>query len=308
MKLTTIAIPVVLLASACAAATPTPELVRAREAYRRAEHSPESRLAPASLLSARQALDKAEAAHKDDPQSNEEKSQAYVAQRRAELAMIEATMQAQRNERALVEQQYEQLQTSRINMSQEQVRNLNSQLYTQSERANAALSATAAELQRERERAQNALASLEKIAQVKEESRGTVLTLSGQVLFVTGKSELLPAARDQLQAVAKALLDQGDARAIVIEGHTDSRGDETMNMTLSQQRAEAVRSFLINAGVPAERMTAVGRGEGAPVASNDTAEGRANNRRVELVLSNNSATRGTELSSEQKPGAPAGMR
>jgi outer membrane protein OmpA-like peptidoglycan-associated protein len=277
--------------------------VRAREAYSRAEHSPESRLAPASLLSARQALDKAEAVHRDDPQSNEEKSQAYVAQRRAELAMIEGTMQAQRNERALVEQQYEQLQTSRINMSQEQVRNLNSQLYTQGERANAALNASAAELQRERERTKNALASLEKIAQVKEESRGTVLTLSGQVLFVTGKAELLPAARDQLQTVAKALIDQGDSRAIVIEGHTDSRGDEAMNMTLSQQRAEAVRSFLITAGVPAERMTAVGRGEGTPVASNDTVEGRANNRRVELVLSNSGVSPGSELSSSPPRGS-----
>lgn len=297
MKLTITAITVVLFASACAASTPSPELVRAREAYSRAEHAPESRLAPASLLSARQALDKAEAAHKDDAQSNEEKSQAYVAQRRAELALIEGTMQGQRNQRALIEQQYEQLQTSRINTSQEQVKNLNSQLYTQSERANAALNASAAELQRERERTQNALASLEKIAQVKEESRGTVLTLSGGVLFVTGKSELLPAARDQLQTVAKALIDQGDSRAIVIEGHTDSRGDEGTNMTLSQQRAEAVRSFLITSGVPAERITAVGRGESAPVASNDTAEGRANNRRVELILSKSG---GTEVSSSTR--------
>lgn len=296
MKL--IAIPVVLLASACAASTPSPELVRAREAYSRAEHAPESRLAPASLLSARQALDKAEAAHNEDAQSNEEKSQAYVAQRRAELALIEGTMQGQRNQRALIEQQYEQLQTSRINSSQEQVKNLNSQLYTQSERANAALNASAAELQRERERTQNALASLEKIAQVKEESRGTVLTLSGGVLFVTGKSELLPSARDQLQTVAKALIDQGDSRAIVIEGHTDSRGDEAMNMTLSQQRAEAVRSFLITSGVPAERITAVGRGESAPVASNDTAEGRANNRRVELILSKSGS--GSEVSSSPR--------
>ncbi len=298
MKPTITAISAVLLASACAASTPSPELVRAREAYSRAEHAPESRLAPASLLSARQALDKAEAAHNEDAQSNEEKSQAYVAQRRAELALIEGTMQGQRNQRALIEQQYEQLQTSRINSSQEQVKNLNSQLYTQSERANAALNASAAELQRERERTQNALASLEKIAQVKEESRGTVLTLSGGVLFVTGKSELLPAARDQLQTVAKALIDQGDSRAIVIEGHTDSRGDEGTNMTLSQQRAEAVRSFLITSGVPAERITAVGRGESAPIASNDTAEGRANNRRVELILSKSGS--GSEVSSSQR--------
>jgi outer membrane protein OmpA-like peptidoglycan-associated protein len=294
--ITLLAISIAPLVGACAAATPTPELVRAREAYSRAEHAPESHLAPASLLSARQALDRAEAAHKDDAQSNEEKSYAYIAQRRAELALIEASLQQQRNDRAALEQQYERLQTSQIDVSREQVKNLNAQLYTQGERANAALNMTAAELQRERERTQHALASLEKIAQVKEESRGTVLTLSGQVLFLTGKAELLPSARDQLQEVAKALLDQEDKRQIVIEGHTDSRGDETMNMTLSQQRADAVRAFLITAGVPAERMTAMGRGESTPIASNDTAEGRANNRRVELVLSN-AAGSGSELSS-----------
>jgi outer membrane protein OmpA-like peptidoglycan-associated protein len=248
------------------------------------------------VLSARQALDRAEAVHKDDPQSNEERSYAYVAQRRAELAMIEGAMQQQRNQRAAVEQQYEQLQTSRINSSMDQVRSLSSQLHGQRERANA----TAAELQRERERTRNALASLEKIAQVKEESRGTVLTLSGQVLFLTGKAELLPSAKDQLRQVAQTVLDQGDSRSIVVEGHTDSRGDEAMNLQLSQDRAEAVRQFLISVGVPAERVSAVGRGETSPIASNDTAEGRANNRRVELVLSNQRS--GTELSTGQGSG------
>ncbi|HTM46023.1 MAG TPA: OmpA family protein [Polyangiaceae bacterium] len=281
MKFTTLLVPLALLA-ACASATPTPELVTAREAYYRAEHAPESRLAPASLLSARQALDRAEAAHKDDAQSNKERSLAYVAQRRAELALIDGKTQAQRNRRAEIDRQYEQTQTKRINASQDQVRNLNAQLYSQGQRANQ----SEQELQLERQRTQNALASLERVAQVKEEARGTVVTLSGQVLFLSGKSELLPSARDQLQTVAKALIDQGDSRSISIEGYTDSRGDESANMTLSQQRADAVRTFLISSGVPAERMTAVGKGESSPVASNDTAEGRANNRRVELILSN----------------------
>lgn len=293
MKLTMVLIPTMALSMACASSMPTPELVRAREAYARAERSEAARLAPASLLSARQALNKAEAIHKDDAQSREERSFAYVAQRRAELAMVQGSIQAQRNSRAALEKQHEELQDSQretaerqLDATQEQMKNLHAQMYTQSAHAKAALNASAAELERERERTQAALASLEKIAQVKEEARGTVLTLSGQVLFLTGKAELLPAARDQLQQVAKALIDNGDNRSIVIEGHTDSRGDEAMNMQLSRERADAVRLFLIDAGVPADRLTSVGKGEAAPIASNDTPEGRANNRRVEIVLSN----------------------
>lgn len=293
MKLTTALTSVALLSSACASSMPTPQLVQAREAYSRAEKSPDSSMVPASLFSARQALDKAEAVHRDHPQSNEERSYAYVAQRRAERVIVDGSVQKERYLRASLEEQREQLQNSQrlnaerqLNATEEQVKNLNAQIYTQSAQANAALSASEAELARERDRTKRAMESLEKVAQVKEETRGTVLTLSGQVLFLTGKAELLPAARDQLGQVAKALIDQGDARPILVEGHTDSRGDESMNLKLSQERAEAVRSFLVEAGVPAERIKAVGRGESEPVASNDTPEGRANNRRVELVLSN----------------------
>jgi outer membrane protein OmpA-like peptidoglycan-associated protein len=131
--------------------------------------------------------------------------------------------------------------------------------------------------------------SLAKIAQVKEEARGMVITLSGQVLFVTGKSELLPAAQDQLGVVAKALQDQGEIKPIVVEGYTDSVGSESSNMTLSQARAEAVRSFLVSKGLPSDKLTAVGKGKANPVASNDTADGRANNRRVEIIVAGGSA-------------------
>ncbi len=129
-----------------------------------------------------------------------------------------------------------------------------------------------------------ALASLEEIGKVKEEQRGMVITLSGSVLFVTGKADLLPLAQQKLETVAEVLKNQDPSKKIVVEGHTDSVGSDAANMDLSQRRADSVRSFLVAKGVPSDRITAVGKGETTPVADNKTPEGRANNRRVEIVV------------------------
>lgn len=110
-----------------------------------------------------------------------------------------------------------------------------------------------------------------------------VITLSGQVLFASGQSTLLPAATTALENVATALK-ASSGGTIVIEGHTDSQGRRDYNLALSQARAEAVRSFLTSRGVPAEALRAVGVGPDRPIADNRSAEGRANNRRVEIVL------------------------
>jgi outer membrane protein OmpA-like peptidoglycan-associated protein len=110
-----------------------------------------------------------------------------------------------------------------------------------------------------------------------------VITLSGSVLFATGKSELLPIAKDKLNEVAKALKDQG-FKSIIVEGHTDSRGNAQKNEELSFARAESVRSHLVSQGLPADKVRATGLGSGRPVAANETPEGRANNRRVEIVV------------------------
>jgi outer membrane protein OmpA-like peptidoglycan-associated protein len=83
--------------------------------------------------------------------------------------------------------------------------------------------------------------------------------------------------------VAKALNDQGFKR-IVVEGHTDSRGSDSANEKLSLKRAESVRTHLVSKGVPSDKIVATGLGESRPIASNDSPEGRANNRRVELVV------------------------
>lgn len=131
---------------------------------------------------------------------------------------------------------------------------------------------------------QAAIRSLEEIAKVKEESRGMVITLSGAVLFTSGKSDLLPIARDKLDKVAEVLQEQDPNKKFVVEGHTDSVGSEENNRRLSQDRADAVRSYLVSRGVPASQISAVGKGESSPVADNKTPDGRANNRRVEIVV------------------------
>jgi outer membrane protein OmpA-like peptidoglycan-associated protein len=83
--------------------------------------------------------------------------------------------------------------------------------------------------------------------------------------------------------VANALL-AIRARNLIVEGHTDSRGTDAYNRSLSQRRADAVRDYLIQRGYPAEHIQSRGQGEGSPIASNASAEGRANNRRVEIVI------------------------
>jgi outer membrane protein OmpA-like peptidoglycan-associated protein len=125
---------------------------------------------------------------------------------------------------------------------------------------------------------------LNELAQVKEEANETIITLSGAVLFKTGKSELLPIAEDTLNRVAAAFKQLDESQMVVIKGHTDSRGADAMNRQLSQARADVVRKYLVGQGVNANQLKAVGEGEAHPIASNESAEGRANNRRVEMVI------------------------
>jgi outer membrane protein OmpA-like peptidoglycan-associated protein len=288
MKISTIALVISFLgATACASSTPTPELVNARQAYDRARTDPTASLVPDSVLSAKQALDKAESVHNSDPQSDSEKSYAYVAQRRAELALALGDNAKAKQQADAAAAHYTELQdklrtsaVAQLGAERSQVSQLGSAL----QQSQTGLAAETDARKAAEARAARAMESLNKIAQVKEESRGMVITLSGQVLFVTGKAELLPAAQDQLEQVAKALKDQGEIKPMVVEGYTDSVGTESANQTLSKNRAEAVRAYLVGKGIPSDKITSVGKGKANPVASNDTADGRANNRRVEIVI------------------------
>ena len=120
--------------------------------------------------------------------------------------------------------------------------------------------------------------------QAKSTDRGMVMTL-GDVLFAVGKSDLQPGAAERLDKLAAFMHAYVD-RTLIIEGHTDSQGTDENNLLLSQRRAEAVKVYLIIQSVDSERMTTVGRGKQSPVADNATPEGRQQNRRVEIIISN----------------------
>lgn len=114
--------------------------------------------------------------------------------------------------------------------------------------------------------------------------RGMVITL-GDVLFDTDKSILKAGATDNLVKLG-AFLNQYQDRTVAIEGHTDSVGSEEHNVGLSQRRADAVKAYLVKQGINGMRLTTEGKGEDVPVADNNTAAGRQQNRRVEVIISN----------------------
>ena len=122
----------------------------------------------------------------------------------------------------------------------------------------------------------------------KETERGIVITL-GDVLFATGRAELSGSAPGHLDRLAVFLTEYPD-RNVAIEGHTDSVGSESSNFSLSQRRADSVQSYLVNKGIPGNRLRTSAMGEGTPIASNDSATGRQQNRRVEVIIENGSQT------------------
>jgi outer membrane protein OmpA-like peptidoglycan-associated protein len=118
----------------------------------------------------------------------------------------------------------------------------------------------------------------------RETERGIVVTL-GDVLFAFGEAELMGAAIPNLNKLAAFLQEYPD-RDLHIEGHTDSVGGDEFNQRLSERRAQSVRSYLVQQGIDTRRITTAGMGQTSPVASNETQSGRAQNRRVEVIISN----------------------
>ena len=116
------------------------------------------------------------------------------------------------------------------------------------------------------------------------------------VLFDFGKYTLRPGTREKLAKVSGILLAHPGLR-VEVEGHTDSVGSEEFNQRLSEQRASTVRDYLVAQGIPSDTVTSRGFGKSQPVATNDTAEGRQQNRRVEMVVSGDVIGRQTTTTS-----------
>ena len=156
-----------------------------------------------------------------------------------------------------------------------------------SDRNRAAAASSDAQLQqavRDREQLRaNLLQQFNLILETRDTARGLVVNMS-DVLFDSGKYTLRPLAREKLAKISGIVLAYPSLR-LAVEGNTDSVGTELYNQELSEQRAEGVRSYLTQQGVPASSTTSKGFGKTRPIASNDTSEGRQQNRRVELIVS-----------------------
>jgi outer membrane protein OmpA-like peptidoglycan-associated protein len=268
--------PLVLATStllACGSALPPSELVTARESYARASHGPAAQYKPDELHEAKESLDTAEASFNKDGPSDNTKDLSYAAGLKSEEAEADA-------QTAIAVKEKDEVQKKAQNTALDTLR-----------RQKTELSATKQELASERQKredaekkAAQAMADLQRIAAVKQESRGMVITLSGEVLFPSGQSTLLPGAMVKLNDVADALTKSNPESRIVVEGHTDSQGKPGFNQELSLRRAQAVRDYLVSRGMAGDRITAQGMGSTRPIADNSNPEGRANNRRVEIVV------------------------
>jgi outer membrane protein OmpA-like peptidoglycan-associated protein len=258
----------------CATAQPPKELIDARAAFTQAEAGYAKDLSPVSLHDAKTSLDNAEKTFVDDGDSPMTRDAAYIAIRKAELADVTGQTQHLQRELESAKASEDQAQAKAMAATQAELERTKAQL--EQERSARALAEQKSNEALERLAAANA-------AMVKHDDRGTVITLSGNVLFASGKSQLLPGAQNGLSQVAEALKTQNDTK-LVVEGHTDSTGNDATNQSLSKARAEAVQSYLVSRGIPAARISSVGLGSSRPVADNKTPDGRANNRRVEIVV------------------------
>jgi outer membrane protein OmpA-like peptidoglycan-associated protein len=265
-KLTTIttALAAAIGLSACAS-QPNSNLQQAEAQYAQLQSDPRaSQMAALETEDAGQALGKASQAYESGDKGRVDQL-SYVAKRRIELA--EQTIALRSAEKEL-EQSAAKRAEAQLSAREQQLQSSKQQLQLSKQEL-------AAREQQIRE--------LKNELEAKQTERGTLVTL-GDVLFDVDKSELKPSGVRDVQKLA-SFLNENPERQLVVEGYTDSTGADSYNQQLSQRRAESVQRALTRAGVNSQRIQVVGYGEQYPVASNDSASSRSQNRRVEVTIS-----------------------
>jgi outer membrane protein OmpA-like peptidoglycan-associated protein len=267
-----------VLLAACAAAPVKPDgAEEARNKLTQLQSDPNlASRAPMAMKEADSAVRVAE-----QPQADKELAayRVYLADRKVDIARAQAETSLAEDQRTALSAQRERARLDARTREADAAHLAAANSEHQADAANLAAANSqqqAAELQRQIE-----------VLQARPTDRGLVLTL-GDVLFETGRSGLKMGATGNLNKLV-AFLNEYPDRTALIEGYTDSVGTEDYNQGLSERRADSVKSYLVGEGIGTTRLSASGRGERDPVASNDSASGRQQNRRVEVIISNPAA-------------------
>ena len=284
------------LLAACASTAPLPALESARTAVNTAAGDPAvNQYAQLELKQATDALAKADRQWADDHDASETNHLAYLATQRAEIATNTArSRQLDANikqaggaaDRIRLEARTQEADQARMR-ADAQARNaqLAQQQALSAEQRAAQQQANATAAMAQASAAQDQVRALQaqlRDMEAQQTERGLLVTL-GDVLFAFNKADLTPQAAPRLDKLA-GFLRQFPDRRLLIEGYTDSVGSDGYNQELSQRRAQSVRDALVQRGVDTSRITARGYGKAHPVADNASPEGRAMNRRVEIVI------------------------
>jgi outer membrane protein OmpA-like peptidoglycan-associated protein len=267
-------------------------LQEARAAVTQAESDPNvSQYAATELDRARKLLTNAEGRAKEKGAKDPVTAHyAYLATQMAHIAGQRAQEQV-----AIARVKSGEAERQRILLTARETEAQRAQAAAQQARAEAANAQ--AQVAQATSEAQRLAAELENM-QAQQTQRGIVLTLD-DVLFDTGRAELKPSATRSIDQIA-AFLNENPERRVQVEGFTDDRGADSYNLELSQRRADAVATAIMQRGIDAQRVRALGYGEEYPVASNDNPGSRQMNRRVEIIVSNDAQA----IPGRATPGTP----
>ncbi len=264
---------------------PPKQLVDARSELQQAKTGLAIQLDPTDVHVADLALQQAEQAWDSEPDEPVTIDLAVIAQRKAQIAEAEANALKAQQDADQAKQLLQASVSSQLNQAQKQLSQTQqalNQTQTELQRKEAETAEQKKQLAELEGKLKDARDTIAKIAAVKDDDRGMVITLQGEVLFQTGKWDLKAGAMAKLDQIAEAL--RGKEQPMVVFGFTDNVGTRDTNMDLSQKRANSVRDYLVQRGIPQDLVSAQGKGPDNPISDNGSVEGRASNRRVEIVV------------------------